>query len=170
MAIEGKLMARVPEEREELLREARALVVRAEMEVDGFDEPVVVGFRRSGAASFYFGQDVVYQFNTADELRRAYLDGEMYKTEQRRLIRLNPRRTSESLELVRHESTPMETTEFLSAAAARIRQLQSALCENRYRLIGQVPRDQDVPMQIRHWLANLPANIALAETPKVGDG
>src|SRR5262245_43854962 len=163
-------MARVPEEREELLREARALVVRAEMEVDGFDEPIVVGFRRSGAASFYFGQDVVYQFNTASELRRAYLDGEMYKTEQRRLVRLNRRRTNESLELVSHALTPAETTEFLSAAAARIYALQSALCENRYRRIGQVPHDRDVPKQIREWLAKLPAEIALAETPRVGNG
>jgi hypothetical protein len=169
MEIEGKLMARVPEEREELLREARALVVRAEMEVDGFDEPVVVGFRRTGAASFYFGQDVVYQFNTASELRRAYLDGEMYKSEKCRLVRLHPRRTDESLELVSHELTPAETTEFLSAAAARIRALQSALCQNRYRLIAQVPQDQDVPKQIRQRLASLPAQIALAETPRIGN-
>jgi hypothetical protein len=167
MAIESKLMARVPEEREELLREARALVVRAEMEVDGFDEPVVVGFRRSGAASFYFGQDVVYQFNTAGELRRAFLDGGMYKSEKRRLVRLNPRRTDESLQLVSHELTPAETTEFLSAAGVRVRELLSALCENRYRLTGQVPNDRDVPNQIRGWLAKRPAEIALAETPRV---
>src|SRR5262245_10565819 len=145
-------MARVPEEREELLREARALGVRAEMKVDGFDEPVVVGFRRNGAASFYFGPDVVYQFNTASELRRAYLNGGMYKSEKRRLVRLNPRRTDEALELVSHELTPAETTEFLSVAGARIRELQSALCENRYHLIGQVPHDQDVPNQIGKWL------------------
>ena len=170
MAIDGKLMARVPEECEELLREARALVVRAEMEVDGFDQPIVVGFRRSGAASFYFGHDVVYQFNTAAELRRAYLDGRMYKSDKRRLVRLTPRRTSESLELVSHESTSAETTEFLSATGARIRALQSALCENRYRRIGQVPHDQDVPKQIREWLAKLPAEIVLAETPRVGNG
>lgn len=169
MVVEGKLMARVPEEREELLREARALVVRAEMEVDGFDEPVVVGFWRSGAASFYFGQDIVYQFNTAGELRRAYLSGEMYKSEKRRLVRLTPRRTNESLELVSHELTPAERTEFLSAAGARIRRLQSALCEDRYRLVGQVPHDQDVPKQLRQWLAKLPAQIALAETPRVGN-
>jgi len=170
MAIDGKLMARVPEEREELLREARALVVRAEMEVVGFDEPVVVGFRHSGAASFYFGQDVVYQFNAAGELRRAYLDGEMYKCERRWLIRLSPKRTKESLELVRRELTPAETAEFLSAAGARIRELQNALCEDRYRLVGQVPHDQDVPQHIRQWLARLPVEIALAETPRVENG
>jgi hypothetical protein len=169
MEIEGKLMARVPEEREELLREARALVVRAEMDVDGFDEPVVVGFRPSGATSFYFGQDIVYQFNTASELRRAYLDGEMYKAEERKLIRLSPMRTDESLELLSHELTSAETTEFLFSFAARIRALQSALRENGYRLIGQVPQDQDVPKQICQWLANLPAQIALAETPGIGN-
>jgi len=161
-------MARNPEEREELLREARALVVRAEMDVDGFDEPVVVGFRRSGAASFYFGQDAVYQFNAANELRRAYLDGTMYKTEGRQLVRLNPTRTSESLELVSHQLTPAETSEFLSTAAAPIRALHDAIEENRYRMIGQVPADQDVAGQIRDWLAKLPPEIALAQMPGVG--
>lgn len=160
-------MARNPEEREELLREARALVVRAEMEVDGFDEPIVVGFRHTGAASLYFGQDVVYQFNTTSELRRAYLNGEMYKSEKRRLVRLRRNRTGESLELISHELTPAETSEFLSAARARIRELQSALCQNRYRLIGQVTDDQDAPSQICGWLAKLPAQVAIAEAPRV---
>jgi hypothetical protein len=161
-------MARVPEEREELLREARTLVVRAEMEVEGLAEPVMVGFRRSGEASLYFGQDIVYHFNAASELRRAYLGGEMYKCERRRLVRLIPRRTDDSLELVRHELTPTETTDLLSAAAARIGALQSAIRGNRYRLIGRVPNDEDVPKQICQWLARRPAQIALAETPRVG--
>lgn len=168
MLIEGKLMARNPEEREELLREARALVVRAEIDVDGFDEQVVVGFRHGGAASLYFGQDVAYQFNAANELRRAYLDGAMYKSEERQLVRLNPTRTPESLELVSHQLTSAETSEFLSTAAARIRALHNAMEKARYRMIGQVPAEQDVAGQIRDWLAKLPPEIALAQMPGVG--
>jgi hypothetical protein len=168
MSVEGKLMARNPEEREDLLREARALVVRAEIQIDGFAEPVVIGFRPSGAASLYFGQDVVYQFNTENELRRAYLDAAMYKSERHRLVRLNPTRTAESLQLVSHELTSAETSEFLSAAAARIRALRGAIEEQRYRIIGQLPAEEDIGGQIRDWLAKLPSEIALAQTPSVG--
>ncbi len=64
-------MARHEEEREDLMRDAKALVDRIELVVPGFEEPVVVGFRTNGAASFYFGQDAVYHFNSQLELRRA---------------------------------------------------------------------------------------------------
>ena len=75
-------MARRESDREDLLREATALVERAELTIEGFDEPIVVGFRRDGSASFFFGADPVYQFNTAFELRRAFVVGLLYKAEE----------------------------------------------------------------------------------------
>ena len=42
-------MARRESDREDLLREATALVERAELTIEGFDEPIVVGFRRDGS-------------------------------------------------------------------------------------------------------------------------
>lgn len=166
-ALHGVLMAREPEEREDLLREAKAMVVRAEMEVDGFDEPIVVGFRRGGAASFYFGQEVVYQFNMASQLRRAYSGGKLLTCEQRRLFRLTPHRTPQSLELVRHEFTPDETNEFLSAASARLHRLRLALVEQYVKVVGQVPPGADVTARVRDWLERLPSAIPLAESPGV---
>ena len=160
-------MARHPEEREDLLREASALVVRAELHVDGFTEPVVVGFRREGAASFYFGENVVYQFNSENKLRRAFDRGTLLKCEQGRLYRLTPNRTAQALELVRHELTSEETQEFLSAARERLQQLHAALVERHFRIIGQVPESVDLTQRIRDWLERLPSSIPLAESPGV---
>src|SRR5262245_38318908 len=72
-------MARQESDREDLLREATALVERAELKVAGEPEPVTVGFRRDGSLSVFFGSVAVYQFNTAGELRRAFADGLLYK-------------------------------------------------------------------------------------------
>src|SRR5262245_31642532 len=160
-------MARHPEEREDLLREASALVVRAELHVDGLAEPIVVGFRREGAASFYFGENVVYQFNSENRLRRAFDRGTLLKCEQGRLFRLTPSRTTQSSELIRHELTSEESTRFLSAARERLRQLHAALVERHVRILGQVPESLDVIQRIRDWLERLPSDIPLAESPGV---
>ncbi len=101
-------MARDEEDREDLLREATALVERVELQIYGLLESVVAGFRRDSAASFFFGQDVVYQFNTACELRRGFFEGKLLKAERGRLIQLTRQRTAESVNLVRHELTPLE--------------------------------------------------------------
>src|SRR5258705_63721 len=70
-------MARQESDREDLLREATALVQRVELVVAGYDEPVVCGFRRGGSVSLVFGGEPVYQFNTANQLifRAVLLDG-----------------------------------------------------------------------------------------------
>ena len=52
-------MALHEQDREDLLSEATALVQRVELRVEGFAEPVIVGFRRGGEASVFFGADPV---------------------------------------------------------------------------------------------------------------
>jgi hypothetical protein len=142
-------MAREEEARENLLREAVALISRVELKVEGFDEPVVGGFRRDGAASFFFGQQIVYQFNQAGELRRGFFDGKLFKAEDRRLVKLTRDRTDGSVNLLRHELTFEETAKFLSTASRLLRML-------------------DVAGRIRKWLENLSATIPLAKSPRVG--
>src|SRR5688572_26999220 len=68
-------MSRRESDREDLLREATALVERVELLVPGEGEPVVAGFRRDGSLSVFFGPEAVYQFNSAGELRRAFAGG-----------------------------------------------------------------------------------------------
>ncbi|MCA9269139.1 MAG: hypothetical protein KDA41_11745, partial [Planctomycetales bacterium] len=81
-------MAKQQHDREDLLREATALVVRAELQLNSDAHPVVAGFRQGGEASFYFGFDPVFQFNSERQLRRAFYDGRLIKAEQGALIAL----------------------------------------------------------------------------------
>jgi hypothetical protein len=160
-------MSRSESDREDLLREATALVERAELTIPGCDEPVVVGFRRDGAASFFFGADPVYQFNTAGELRRAYVAGLLYKAEQGKLVALRRQRTATETALVRHELTPAETASFLDIAQRFLINLQTSLNAGHHKLLREVPPAADVPRRIAGWLRDLPSPIHLAPRPHV---
>ncbi|HEX3599001.1 MAG TPA: hypothetical protein VHU84_02590, partial [Lacipirellulaceae bacterium] len=77
-------MSREESQREDLIREATALVERIEISFDASvsndpDSPqqVIIGFRANGALSIFFGEDPVYQFNSAGDLRRAYWNGQL---------------------------------------------------------------------------------------------
>jgi hypothetical protein len=158
-------MARHESDREDLLREATALVPRAELTVPGEAEPVVVGFRDGGSASIYFGGDPVYQFNSAGELRRAYADGLLYKAERGRLIELRRERTTAQTQLVRRELTDQEQAALLAAAAARLKRLGEALATSSATVTGQVPADGDVAARIRSWLPLVCSPLRIAPRP-----
>jgi hypothetical protein len=160
-------MAHEDEAREDLLREATALVARAELRVECFDDPIVAGFRSNGAASFFFGQQEVYQFNVARELRRGFLDGRLYKAERRRLVNLARQRTAETVDLVRHELNEVETIDFLSNARRRLAKLYESLCGGLFQIVGQVTTEEDVVGRVTDWLATLSETISLADTPRV---
>ncbi len=160
-------MAHDEEDREDLLREATALVERVELQIYGLLESVVAGFRRDGAASFFFGHDVVYHFNTACELRRGFFEGKLLKAERGRLIQLTRQRTAESVNLVRHELTPLESAQFLGEAGKRLQLLQQILSGGKFRIVGQVPADGAVVDRVRNWLACLPESISLADSPRL---
>jgi len=160
-------MSRRESDREDLLREATALVERAELSVAGFDEPVVVGFRRDGSASFYFGADPVYQFNTAGELRRAYVGGLLYKAERGRLVSLSRERTAAAVAMFRMELDDQEAANLLLAMRQRLSALQTALREASFSVTGQIPIDTDVPARVIRWLETLPVEIRIARVPNV---
>jgi hypothetical protein len=157
-------MARDESDREDLLREATALAERIELALDAdgscvtadvpeAPEHIVVGFRKNGAASFFFGADPVYQFNANGELRRAYRDGLLYKAVGGRLVALRRIRTANEVALERHELTEAEQREFLGALQQRLDRLALSLAGNDYRIVGQVPSDADVLGRARDWLA-----------------
>src|SRR6186713_1143176 len=102
-------MAREEHDREDLLREATAMVERASLRVGFFAEPVFVGFRRDGSVSFYFGGDPVYQFNAAGELRRAFCDGALYKAVRGELVEMHRERTDAETRLVSRSLSQAES-------------------------------------------------------------
>jgi len=160
-------MSRSEADREDLLREATALVERTELQLPGYEEPVVVGFRRDGAASFFFGADPVYQFNTAGELRRAYASGLIYKAEAGKLVSLRRERSATETALVRYELTPDETAALLTQLARHFTNLRAALHNGTHQVLREVPPAANLPPQILAWLQQLPATIPIANAPHV---
>jgi hypothetical protein len=148
-------MARDESNREDLLREATALVERIELipkgETDG--EHIVAGFRRDGALSIFFGEDPVYQFNAAGELRRVYRDGKLLKATGGRLAALQRVRTQTEVQLVRHELSPEEEAAFMSQMNERLRHFSKLIDANLLDVVGQVPADADVLSRLKKCLA-----------------
>jgi hypothetical protein len=159
-------MARHEEDREDLLREATALVERAELRCAGAS--IVVGFRRDGSASFFLSPEEVYQFNSAGELRRAFSNDRLYKADDGKLYRLTRQRGENSVNLVRHELAAAETGEFLSKARSRLAELFVDLQSARFQLIGSVPEDADVVGRTCGWLGRLPERLVVAAKPGIG--
>jgi len=161
-------MARQEHDREDLLREATALVERVELQIPREPEPIVVGFRHDGAFSVYFGGDPVYQFNSAGQLRRAFIDGMMYKAEQGQLIALHRRRDLTGIALIRDSLTVDQQTGILARAHEQLQELRAALTRKTFAIAGQVPPDTDVVGRAETWLAGLSSAIVVADRPNVG--
>jgi hypothetical protein len=163
-------MSRHESDREDLLREATALVERVELRISGEKDSVVAGFRRDGAASFFFGADPVYQFNAARELRRAFVGGLLYKTDGGRLVEMRRERTAEAVELHSRPLDEQETVTFLTQAEAALDRLKSALATSQFEVVGQVSHDTsspDVAAKVSAWLASWPGKILLAQTSRL---
>lgn len=159
-------MAREERQREDLLREAVALVERAELRLPGATEPVVVGFRRDGAASIFFGEEPVYQFNTLGHLRRAYYDGLLYKAERGRLVSLRRQRVPGEVQLLRHDVNDDETYQFLVELTRRVGDLRDYVRGGAFELLGQAPTGNDVVGRIAKWLDAVELPPRLASTPR----
>src|SRR5687767_9752074 len=146
-------MARQESDREDIMREATALVQRAEFRLTGESEPVVFGLRREGAASFFFGQDPVFHFNSRYELRRAYVGGELIKAEQGKAVRLRRVRTDSEVQLQRCQLLPVECEALLDSLQTRLAQLRPRLEANELQVVAVHPPDADMIARLRIWLA-----------------
>jgi hypothetical protein len=150
------------------MREAVALVRRIELQLDAEPAPVVVGFRRDGSASVFFGEDPAVHFNSYRELRRGYSAGRLLKAEQGRLVWLTRQRTERQTRLVRHELTEQETASYLAEVRARMTRLREALRDGRVRVLRQAPENEDVLAEVRRWIDSLTAPLPIAHSPAAG--
>lgn len=162
-------MAREIHEREDLLRDARALVPRAmlRVELDGVTTDVFAGYRGE-SLSIYFGDDPVLHFNRRGELRRAFLDGRLLKADQGRLASLERRSSEAEAVLSRVDLDATQQRAWLQDAASLLDDLRAALAAGRWRLIGQMPEDGDAVARLQAWLDGR-AEVVVARSPRVGD-
>ena len=164
-------MARDESSREDLLREATALVERIELRLTDPTsvelvprDNIVVGFRSNGSASFFFGADRVYQFNSAGQLRRAYCNGLLFKATRGRLVSLQRVRQENEVQLLSRQLTDAEQVDFANQMRASLRELSEALNNGRLEEIGQVPAGRAVLQRVRDWLA-MHDGTSIATTP-----
>lgn len=159
-------MARIESDREDLLRDATAFVERAEFVLSEDAPAVFIGFRRNSCLSIYFGADPVYHFNTVGELRRAFVGERLFKADRGKLAYLTRDRSADAPQLIRHDLTPEEQSQFLAQMTADLQWLGTALCERGYQLAGQVPAESNIADRARRWLqARDWASIRVARTP-----
>jgi hypothetical protein len=157
-------MAQQESPREDLLREATALIERLELvpragsssrpESHNSDSPIVAGFRAGGGLSIFFGEDPAYHFNAAGELRRAYVDSLLYKAINGELVSLSRIRSAEQVELRSHKLSAPEQAAFIQRISKRLSDLVTDIAANSIVAREQVPPDNDVLDRLRTWLAN----------------
>jgi hypothetical protein len=162
-------MARIESDREDLLREATALVERVELswvDDEGSTSTLVAGFRKDGALSLFFGADPVYQFNAAGELRRAFRDGLLYKAVGGRLVSLDRVRTEVEVQLLRRELTADQERAFIQIMRSKLEALAILLERDNYTIVGQVPSTAEVTSKLREWLGEHD-DVTIADSPRV---
>ncbi len=160
-------MARNEANREDLLREATALVRRGEFVLPGYEEPVTIGFRRDGAGSIFIGADTVYQFNAQGELRRGYLGGKLLKAQLGKLVEMTRVRSETAVELQSRVLSPEENALVISQMQSALALVATALQDPAATLRGQVPADGEILPQVLGWLASLPSPPRIAAAPNV---
>lgn len=158
-------MARQETDREDLLREATALVQRAEFQLPDEPEPVVAGFRRDGSFSLFFGSERVVQFNSAGQLRRGFFGGKLLKADRGKLAWMTRERTPEAVVLHSRELNDAEADQTLATATELIERLSSTLQQGTFTLVAQVPEDGNIIQQILAWRSNLPLPLQIAAAP-----
>jgi hypothetical protein len=137
------------------MREAVALVRRVALDVPDEKDSVICGFRSGGALSVYFGSAPVYQFDTDARLRRAFVDGLLFRTHGTTLAQLKRQRREGASELLRRDLSADELDEFLKMMRFRLQRLLSAIKSNAAAVIQQVPDDQPIVPELIDALARI---------------
>ena len=146
-------MAQQESDREDILREATALVERAELQLEGVAEPLVFGFRANGALSVFVTQDEVYQFDAEGCWRRGYLHGRLLKAERGQIVEMIRERTPQQTVLRSRPWSPDEQDEYARRWLLRSDWMRETLEASRYRCVGFVsPAGSDPVLRLRDWL------------------
>ena len=158
-------MAKDSQDREDLLRDAVAMVQRIELRLAGSEHDVVCGFRDDGALSIYWGQDDVMQFNAASEWRRGYWQDRMLAAYQRKLHWLDRSTPSARTQLSPTELTAQQHEAYVAHVNQRLEQLSGGISNHEFQRVGQVPAHQEVLGRLTDWLQAHHGNLRVAVHP-----
>lgn len=147
-------MPRELHDREDLLRDARALVPRMMLQVRLAGEQVKLfaGFRGE-SLSLYFGDEPVFHFNARGELRRAHVGRQLIKADGGRLCELHRTSKGDAVKLAASELDGSRQLQLLAELSEKLAEFRNALEAGQVRLIGQEPPDADALGRLQRWLA-----------------
>ena len=134
---------------EELMSEATAMVRRAEFSTALGHPELVAGYRGDGSLSLYLGEDPVYQFDPQGRLKRAFVDGLLYRTQGSTLARLTRDRSSDDhVGLLRHDLDDDQLAVFRSAMTDTLAGVLEDLDASRLNQSAAVPESADVATEL----------------------
>lgn len=147
-------MARITQDREDLLLEATALVPRVMLktQIKGKPSNVFAGFRGE-SLSVYFDASPVYHFNRSGELRRAFIGECLFKAANGQLVRTVRERSATQVVLASTAVTVEQAKQLAVDLTARLQELQGNLGRGDCELVGQVPPDGNGLSRLETWLA-----------------
>ena len=141
-------MARNEADREDLMAELVTASPRWELRVAELPDPVVLGVRSDHRLSIYFHGDRCYHFTGQGELRRAYVNGALYRSAGTTLSRLIRHRTAEETALMRHDLDSDELQAFLQEMRDWLTQLQSGLNRGQAEVLRGYPEPPPDPVML----------------------
>ncbi len=147
-------MARIEEDKEDLMVDATALVHRAEfVRTDNEDAShtwrvVTVGFRKDNSLSVYFDQDPFYQFDATGLLRRALEDSFLFRSQTDTLARLHRARSEASTTLVREDLSPEQLNAFKQRMRQHVEELVPLLADRKLERRRVVSDDEALNQRI----------------------
>lgn len=153
-------MALEEHDREDLLRDGRMMLLRGEVDLD--DVTMLLGFRREGQVSLYFGPERVFQFDKDGRLRRAFFDGRKFAANAGRLVQLSRQSRGGRVEMTRQDVDQVTTLMIFDAAADNIKRLNTVICDNKleWRVVGT--SGAEFRDRVKRWLETIPLPLQIS--------
>lgn len=148
-------MAQHEQDREDLMREAVALPMRTELACADFESLITIGFRANLGMSIFIGQDPVYHFDAEGRLRRAFVDGFLYRSQYATLARLQRDRTLTQTLLLRTDLNSESLDAFRRQMRETLNSLHRNLAPGKFRTVRRIPDAEDLIPQIRATLSRI---------------
>lgn len=160
-------MARHSSDREDLMAEAVTLSPRVALLIPGIVEEIIAGRRVDGRWSVFCGGDPVYHFDSQDRLRRAFIGGQLFRSQGTTLARLTRQETPTETLLLRHDLDSDELATFLEAMRQFLARLANAVKLGTVTIQRSIPADVNfLPELASHLNAVLNAASPLAPALK----
>ena len=128
-------MARHEADREDMYAELASCPSRWELQIEGFPDFVLIGIRKDNRLSLFIGPDPVYHYDCNNQLKRAYVDGFLYRTQGTTLARLHRERSATETTLLRHDLDAEELQKFIDKMHSHLQAVINGLEQNLFEIL-----------------------------------